>query len=88
MNAQEKAKILRSRLVDAFQPDMLEIIDDSDNHIGHAGHGGGGRHFTIRICASSLNVKSRIDAHREIYALFSDLIPDEVHALVIKLVKS
>jgi BolA protein len=88
MNAEEKTIILHERLTKAFQPDLLEIIDDSDKHVGHAGHGGGGRHFTIKISAAGLNDKSRVDAFREIYALFTDLIPDEIHALSIKIINN
>ena len=73
--------IMESRLRDAFQPAYLEVIDESDKHIGHAGHQGGGRHFAVVIASDHFKSMSRIQAHREIYALFSDMIPDRIHAL-------
>lgn len=84
MNAKEKQQLITERLQAAFAPEKLEVIDESDQHHGHAGHGGGGRHFAIVMEASALRGKSRVEAHRAIYALFQDLIPDEIHALRIR----
>ena len=83
-----KRDLIFTRLQNAFAPAHLEVIDESDQHIGHAGHQGGGRHFAIRIAASCFQNKSRLGAHREIYALFSDMIPDEIHALKIQILGS
>jgi BolA family transcriptional regulator, general stress-responsive regulator len=81
MNASEKKQHIEHKLQQAFTPDHLEVIDESDQHQGHAGHGGGGRHFAVIIQAPYFKGKSRVEAHRAIYALFTDLMPDEVHAL-------
>lgn len=86
MTTQNKVELIRQRLVEAFSPSHLEVIDESDQHIGHAGHGGGGRHFAIVISAPALSALSRVEAHRKIYALFYDLMPEQIHALRIKLV--
>lgn len=85
MNASEKLTLIRERLTAAFAPITLEVIDESDKHAGHAGHGGGGRHFAVVIQASILSGKSRVEAHRAVYALFEDLMPHEIHALRIKI---
>lgn len=87
MLAQEKIDIITSRIHDHFTVQTLRVIDDSDKHIGHAGHQGGGRHFTVEINADELNICSRVEAHRKIYALLTDLMPDEVHALKINILK-
>lgn len=81
MNAKEKVALIQERLTNAYQPTFLNVIDESEAHIGHAGHQGGGRHFAIEITADSLKTLPRVAAHRKIYALFTDLIPDEIHAL-------
>lgn len=86
MNGSEKLALIQDRLTAAFQPSQLIVTDDSDQHAGHAGHGGGGRHFSITISADFFIDKSRVDAHRAIYALFPDLIPHEIHALKIKII--
>lgn len=88
MRAEVKINTIQQRLKEAFSPTHLEVIDDSDEHVGHAGHQGGGRHFTVIIGAAALNELSRVEAHRKVYALFNDMIPDEIHALRIKLVSS
>ena len=85
MNGAEKLTIIRERLTTAFNPSILEVSDDSDQHRGHKGHGGGGRHFSVKIASTSFAGKSRVEAHRAIYALFKDLIPHEIHALQIKI---
>lgn len=81
MNAAEKLALIEARLREAFSPSYVVVQDDSDQHVGHAGHQGGGRHFSITIAATHFQNKSRVAAHREIYALFNDLMPDDIHAL-------
>ncbi len=81
MIAQNRLAIIRSRLEKAFSPHHLEVVDESDKHIGHAGHQGGGRHFAVIISADALKDLTRVEAHRQIYALFTDMIPDQIHAL-------
>lgn len=82
-----KTEIIRERLEKYFQPSYLDVIDDSDQHIGHAGHQGGGRHFTVKIAASQFNDLAIVSCHRLVYSLFSDMIPDEIHALSIKIIR-
>lgn len=85
MTSQRRDDIIRERLQQAFSPTHLEVIDESDQHIGHAGHQGGGRHFAIVIAAECFNSISRVDAHRQVYSLFSDMMPEQIHALRIKI---
>jgi len=84
MTDQHRVDLIKSRLVDAFSPTHVEVIDESDQHIGHAGYQGGGRHFAIIISAACFQGVARVNAHRKIYALFFDLMPEEIHALKIK----
>jgi len=80
-----RAQIIYGRIQDAFSPSYLEVIDESDQHVGHAGHQGGGRHFAVIISASTFATVSRVEAHRRIYALFADMMPEQIHALRITL---
>lgn len=82
-----KREMIEARLNDAFSPSHLTVTDDSDEHIGHAGHQGGNRHFSITIRAESLDKLPSVTAHRKIYALFDDLIPEHIHALKIKILR-
>lgn len=80
------AQIIIERLETAFSPLHLEVLDESADHIGHAGYQGGGRHFAIIISAACFTGLSRVAIHRQIYALFADMMPDKIHALRIKIV--
>ncbi|TAK71602.1 MAG: BolA family transcriptional regulator [Gammaproteobacteria bacterium] len=81
----DKKTLIETRLKQAFSPVCLEVIDESEQHRGHAGHQGGGRHFAVVISAACFEGVSRVEAHRKIYALFEDMMPDEIHALRIKI---
>lgn len=81
-----RRQMIIDRLTQAFSPDHLDVIDESDQHAGHAGYGDGHRHFAIIISAPSLNALPRVAAHRKIYDLFSDMMPHHIHALRIKLI--
>jgi len=85
MILQNRADIIRNRLQQTFSPTHLEVTDESDQHIGHAGHQGGGRHFSVVIASDCFNGLRRIEAHRRIYDLFIDMIPNQIHALRIKI---
>jgi BolA protein len=77
---------MERRLVEALSPTWLEIIDDSERHLGHAGHSGSGEsHFTVRVASAAFAGKSRVDRQRAVYAAVGDLIaPDRIHALAIE----
>ncbi len=83
METTQRIAIIHERLQNALSPTKLEIIDDSEKHRGHVGSRDGAGHYTLKISAICLQGKSRIDAHREIYALLNDLIPTQIHALQI-----
>jgi BolA protein len=86
MNGQERVAIIEQRIREALNPLQLQVLDESDQHIGHAGHQGGGRHFAVVISAKCLQGLSRVQAHRKIYDLFGDMMPEQIHALKIKIV--
>ncbi|MDR3478755.1 MAG: BolA family transcriptional regulator [Gammaproteobacteria bacterium] len=86
MTPAERIAIIEERLRTTFSPSRLEIVDDSWRHKGHEGSRDGAGHYTVIIATAHFANKSRIDAHREIYAVLDDLIPQEVHALQIKIV--
>lgn len=81
----ERQHYIFNQIQKAFAPEFLEVLDESHQHVGHAGHQGGGRHFAVKIQSARLNALSRVEAHRQIYALFSDLMPHAIHALRIEL---
>ncbi len=80
MNA-ERVALIRSRLQAAFQPDELEIVDDSHRHAGHAGARDGRGHFNVRIRSPHFSGKRTVERHRMIYAALGSLMQTDIHAL-------
>jgi BolA protein len=77
----ERVTLIRARLEAAFQPDELEIIDDSRRHAGHAGARDGRGHFNIRISSQHFSGKKTVERHRMIYAALGSLMQTDIHAL-------
>jgi BolA protein len=84
MSAERIAKI--ETLLAHLEPTFIEVIDDSDKHIGHAGAKGGAGHFTLKISSGLFIDKSRIECHKMIYAALNDMLPQDIHALKIKII--
>ena len=76
---------IKDKIINAFSPDVLEIQNDSEKHLGHAGYDGTGEsHFQITIVSESFVDKSRIDRYRMIH----DALEDEhktIHSLAFTL---
>lgn len=85
MSGDEKVELITARINEAFKPEKLTVIDESASHVGHAGYQGGGRHFAVEIECEALAALPRVAAHRKVYALFDDMIPDSIHALRISI---
>jgi BolA protein len=75
---------ITKKLLDAFAPDSVEVIDESDQHHGHAGHRPGGQtHFRVYIVSQAFAGKTRIERHRMINQVLADNLAGGVHALAI-----
>jgi BolA family transcriptional regulator, general stress-responsive regulator len=83
MQAQERIDAIYQQLQNAFQPQVLEVIDESHLHVGHTGHQGAG-HFAIVIAAEAFKGKTLIERHRMVYEALANLMGPEIHALRIK----
>ena len=71
------------RLRAAFQPDRLEVVNDSHRHAGHSGDDGTGEsHFSILIRAQAFAPMSRVARHRAVQAALGDL-NQRVHAIAL-----
>ncbi len=79
-----KARI-ETKLRAAFDPERLEVVDESHQHAGHGGwQEGGETHFRVRIAASAFSGKSRVETHRAINEVLSAELAERVHALAIE----
>ena len=77
------AGTLEDRL-SALAPTVLELADDSAEHVGHAGAAGGGGHFSLLIVSEQFSGLTRLARHRAVLDRVADLIPHPVHALAIR----
>jgi len=80
----ERIEQIERRLKDAFSPESLLVKDQSHLHAGHAGAQGGLGHFDVDIVADAFAGKSRIAAHKLIYAALGEMMSTDIHALRIR----
>lgn len=75
---------IRAKLEQAFQPSVVSVLDESEQHRGHAGYQEGGQsHFRVSITAPAFADMTRIARHRAVHdALGKDLIA-RIHALAL-----
>lgn len=77
---------MRRKLTDAFSPDHLEIIDESDKHRGHGGwREEGETHFRVVMRAAALDGMSRVARSRAVHKVLAAELEDRVHALALEL---
>jgi BolA protein len=73
---------LERKLRAAFQPELLRVIDQTNEHHGHAGwRESGETHFRVEITAAAFAGKSRVERQRQIYAVLAEDMNNPVHAL-------
>ena len=77
---------IHDRLEAAFQPRVLEVVDDSERHRGHAGYQEGGEsHFVVKIRADDFAGMSRIARHRAVHEALGKPLVARIHALALDL---
>lgn len=82
MNLRE---IMISKLEAAFNPQLLEVTDESESHRGHGGwREGGETHFRIKIISTAFDGMSRVAMHRAVNDCLADELAAGVHALAIQ----
>jgi len=69
-----------------FDPQVLEVYDESDQHIGHAGHREEGEsHFRVVIAAPELGAMTRINRHRAVHNALGKELVGRIHALALEI---
>jgi len=75
---------IRRKLESHFQPEQLEVINESHMHAGHAGSPGtGASHFRVLVVAGAFAGKSRVARHRMVNDALAEELAGGVHALAI-----
>jgi BolA protein len=78
------ADLITRKLTEAFAPESVRVVDESQQHVGHAGHRPGGEsHFRLYIVSEVFRGKSRLERHRMINAVLAGELRSGVHALAI-----
>ncbi len=77
---------LEEKLRNNFDPEALEVIDESSQHAGHSGaRPGGETHFRVIMKASKLKGLSRVDQQRRIHTLLREELKEKIHALALEI---
>lgn len=83
MNMQTR---IREKLEQAFSPEELEVVDESEQHRGHAGwREGGETHFRVRMIAQAFDGESRVARQRAVNRCLAQELATSVHALAMEL---
>lgn len=81
---EQRIKMIRERLLDSLEPEMLEIEDESHLHAGHAGARDGRGHFRVMLVSEAFSGQSPIRRHRLVYSALGGLMETDIHALTIQ----
>ncbi len=73
--------LIKQKLNELLNPQLLELIDNSADHAGHAGAQKGGGHYSVTIVAELFDGKSMVQRHQLVYQALGDLMKNEIHAL-------
>ncbi|MEL6482749.1 MAG: BolA family protein [Pseudomonadota bacterium] len=77
---------ITTKLEATFQPEHLELVDESEKHRGHGGwREGGETHFHLRMTADAFAGKNRVARQRAVNAALKEEFADRVHALSMEL---
>jgi BolA protein len=79
------AQRIRDKLDAAFEPEQLDVVDDSASHAGHAAaRPGGESHFRVAITAAAFAGTTRVERQRLVYGILADELAGPVHALEVR----
>jgi len=82
-----RCRRMEDALRSAFEPTLLDVIDESELHRGHAGWSDAGEtHFRIRISAPVFDGRSRVERHRMVNAALAREFETGLHALSLEIV--
>jgi BolA family transcriptional regulator, general stress-responsive regulator len=77
---------MERKLTQAFSPDHLVIVDESDKHRGHGGwREGGETHFKVVMRSAAFDGMNRVERSRAVHAALAAELADRVHALTLEL---
>ena len=76
---------IKEKLTTRFQPEALDVINESHLHAGHSSSPNSGQsHYRVLIVATAFEGKSRLERHRLVNETLAAELKDGVHALAIR----
>lgn len=86
VDAAATSERMRQTLVALFEPEHIEVIDESEAHRGHGGwREGGGTHFRVVMRAAAFDAMSRVERSRAVHRALAAELEGGVHALALEL---
>lgn len=73
---------LRSKLTAAFQPEVLEIENESHKHSSGLG---AESHFKVLVVAPAFQGQSRVERQRRVHEVVAEELKSGIHALSLRL---
>jgi len=74
--------IIEQKLTDDFQPDHLEVINESHKHNVPAGSES---HFRVVMVSSAFNARNALARHRMVNKTLVNELANKIHALALRL---
>jgi BolA protein len=72
---------IHEKLAGAFEPDFVDVLDQSAAHAGHAGAASGGGHFRVLLVSKLFEGLNPVQRQRRVYEVLQDEMAGAVHAL-------
>lgn len=72
---------IRTKVMDAFSPQSLELLNESHMHAGPAQNS----HFNLTVVSDLFEGKRPVARHQMVYKVLADELAGEVHALALHL---
>ena len=76
---------IKTKITNKFNPDQVELIDNSHFHKSHKSFDSNKFHLKIIIKSQALEKMSKIEAHKAIFATLKDEMQNKIHALEIEI---
>lgn len=81
---------IQQKLIEAYEPELIRISNDSSKHAHHApmravGGGTGETHFAVAIVSEAFKGKTPIARHRMVNSLLKEEFDQGLHALSLRL---
>mgnify|MGYP001572241536 CR=1 FL=1 len=72
---------IKKRLVEKLSATHVQVVDESQAHVGHMGAQMGGGHYFVTVVSEQFSEKNTINRQRLVYQALQEEMKQAVHAL-------